>query len=196
MVDSYKFGNMKSEMIWDRHTQSTAFWTAPDGTWIETGKGREAYLPKNSNLAAATEDESPTSNKAQLESMSRGPWIPHPNRKPTKQRDKSWSGQRAKANRCRRCGEGSHPIQQCPACDAQCPKCKKKDITHLSACLNSCRSDYANGHIDYCCSWRIWSSWWHLWPWYCFSKHNKWRFQRSWHLMVCDNNNSKYTDLL
>ena len=67
----------------------------------------------------------PAETKFQLESMSREQRVPHPNRRPSQQRHERRSGQFAKANTCRICGKDSHPIQQCPAHDAQCQKGKR-----------------------------------------------------------------------
>ena len=127
MADNCEFGNMRSEMIWDRliigrHNQQLSKWlqVEPELTLAKAEKltrQRAAIGQQQQKLKV------PAETKLQLESMSRGPRIPHPHRKPTQQRDKNRSDQQAKANRC---GKDSHPIQKCPARDAQCQKCKRK----------------------------------------------------------------------
>ena len=77
---------------------------------------RAAIAQQQQSLRAPVETA-----KLQLESMSREPRVPNPNRRPAPQQSsKNRSGQRQKANKYRRCGKDSHPIQQCPARDAHC----------------------------------------------------------------------------
>ena len=61
MVDNCEFGNMRNEMIRDRLIVNIRNQQVSERLQMEnTGKGREAYAPKSSNWAAATEVESPS----------------------------------------------------------------------------------------------------------------------------------------
>ena len=77
--------------------------------------------------------------KSQLDAVSRNAHMKqqrHPlSKKFTKARDQPSAGPRSPLHKCRRCGKGSHPRQQCPARDVTCHRCKR--VGHYrSQCLS------------------------------------------------------------
>ena len=76
----------------------------------------------------------PAETKLQLESMSREPRVPHPNRR-SSQQDARANLVNVQKLTCVRDVENSHPIQQCPACDAQCQTCKRTGH-YITKCLS------------------------------------------------------------
>ena len=76
--------------------------------------------------------------KGQLDAVRHTPWKQQrypPGKMFTKARDPPAIGPRPALLKCRKCGKGSHPRQQCPASDATCHRCKR--VGHYkSQCLS------------------------------------------------------------
>ena len=136
MADNCEFGAMRSEMIRDRlvigirdEQLSERLQTEPELTLTKA----ERFIRQR---AAVTQQQqllkSPTDAQLQLASMNKQPRVTNANKK---QSSRNVSSQRAKVDKCRRCGKDSHPIQQCPARDSQCRKCNRKGH-FTSKCLS------------------------------------------------------------
>lgn len=64
-------------------------------------------------------------------------------KKPTAAREPSITGPKPPLSKCRRCGRGSHPRQQCPTCDVIYNRCKR--VGHYSSqCLSKTMAEVTN----------------------------------------------------
>ena len=135
MANNCKFGNMRSEIICDPlvigiqdQPLSEKLQMEPELTLAKAEKlicQRAAVMQQQHLLKSLKE----TSKPLQLESAR----ATNPTNRKSSGRNRS--SQMQHAAKCRRCGKDSHPIQQCPACDVQCQKCKRKGH-FTSKCLS------------------------------------------------------------
>lgn len=129
-ADSCEFGDMKDQMIRDRLVVGIRDKTLSQRLQMESDLTLEKAKRLIRQKEAVREQGSVLKNlkeaETTLDSVAPGGRRRRNSSQSRNKAQKHYQGQKHSGNRCRRCGGGSHPLQQCPARDVVCLKCNRK----------------------------------------------------------------------